>query len=183
MAAGLGAGRKTPRNMHDYCFRAIPEVPERAANFLRRHLPAGIVAHLADEPPELADGAFLGEVLRNRQTDRLFRVWLKSGNYILVIVAHASKVDPEMAMLLLKSRFRIWDRDKEVSDVKPGTRRPIFALVVYHGKARWTAPRSIYGMISGRLAQHSKVSGDPALLSDLCSVSYLLIDIGRMRED
>ena len=181
MAAGSGAGRKVPRNLHDSYFRAILEALERAADFLRCHLPAGIVTLLAYEPPQLVDGAVLDKDLRNRQTDRLFRVWLRSGEYIFVIVEHASKVDPEMANRLLHCPLPTWDREKKASDVKPGRRTPILALVAYHGKAPWTAPLSLPGMLDPVL--HGTVSGDPALQSEMCSVGYRLLDIGRMRED
>ena len=159
MAAGSGAGRTAPRNMHGSQFRAILEAPERAADFLHCHLPVGIVAQLADEPPELVDGALLDEDLCNQQADRLFRVWLRSGKYIFVIVEHASKVDPEMASRLLHYRDPIWDREKTASDAKPGRRVPILALVLYHGKAPWTAPLSLPGMVSGNPAPHGARHG------------------------
>ena len=169
--------------MNDSYFRAILEAPERAADFLRCHLPAGIVALLADEPPELVDGVLLDEDLRNRHTDLLFRVWLRSGKYIFVIVEHASKVDPEMANRLLHYRLGIWDSEEKELDVKPGRRTPILALVVYHGERRWTAPLSLPGMVSRHPALHGTESRDPAPLSEMCSLGYLLLDIGRMRED
>ena len=159
--------------MPDSYLRAILESPERAAYSLRCHLPAGIVGLLADAPPELVDGTLLDEDPRNRQANRLFPVRLKSGENIFVFVEHASKVAPEMASRLLHYRLPIWDREKTASDARPGRRTPILALVVYHGKKRWTGPLSLPGM----------VSGDPALQVDTCSVGYLLPDIGRMRED
>ena len=183
MAAGRGARRKAPRNMHDSYLRAILEAPERAADFLRYHLPACIVGLFADRPPELVDGALLGDDLRNRQIDRLFRVWLRSGEYIFVIVEHASKVDPEMASRLLHYRLPIWDREKEASDVKPGRRIPILALVVYHGKAPWTAPLSLPGMMTGDPAFHDMTGGDSALGERISGGGNWLLDIGRMRED
>ena len=168
--------------MHDSYLRAILEAPERAADFLRCHLPAGIVALFADRPPELVDGALLGEDLRNRQIDRLFRVWLKSGEYIYVIVEHASTVDPEMAVRLHMYRAQIWDSEKEASDVKPGRRTPILALVVYHGKAPWTAPLSLPGIMTGD-AFHDLTGEDSVLGERISGGEYWLLDIGRMRED
>ena len=178
--------------MHDSYLRAILEAPERAADFLRCHLPAGIVGLLADAPPELVDGALLGEDLRNRQIDRLFRVWLKSGEYIFAIVEHASTVDPDMASRLLQYRAPFRDREKEASDAKPGRRTPILALAVYHGKKRWTAPLSLPGMMTGDPALHDMTGGDTALhgmmgedlaLRDqICGTGNSLLDIGRMPE-
>ena len=114
---------------------------------------------------------------------RPFRVWLRSGEYIFVIVEHASKVDPEMASRLLHYRLPIWDRETEASDVKPGRRTPILALVVYHGKAPWTAPLSLPGMMTGDPALHDMTGGDSALGERISGGGYWLLDIGRMRED
>ena len=159
--------------MHDSYFRALLEEPERAADFLRCHLPADIVCLLADEPPELQDGTFVDDDLRNRQSDRPFRVKLQSGDYIFVIVEHASSVDPDMAYRLQRYRQRIWDREKAEPDAKPGRLTPILALVVYHGKARWIAPLSPADMMTA----------NPALRSRMCGLDYRFLDLGRMPED
>ena len=173
MAARRGADRKAPRNVHDSYFRALLEEPERAADFLRCHLPADIVCLLADEPPELQDGTFVDDDLRNRQSDRLFRVKLQSGDYIFVIVEHASSVDPDMVYRLQRYRQRIWDRERAEPDAKPGRLTPILALVVYHGKARWTAP----------LSPADVITADPVLRVLMCGLGYRLLDLGRMPED
>ena len=174
MAAGRRADRKGLGNPHDSYFRALLEMPERAADFLRCHLPAGIVPLLSDEPPDLLDGASVDERLGYRQSDRLIRAKLRSGEYIFVIVEHASSVDPAMAHRLLRYRLRVWDREGEASDVKSGRLAPVYALVVYHGKARWTAPLSPAGM----------VPGDPALRGGgMQGFHYRLLDLGRMPED
>ena len=187
MAEKLGAFLKSPRNIHDSYFRAVLQSPERAADFLRCHLPPAIVRLLADEQPELQDGSFVDDNLRNRHSDRLFRVKLRSGEYIFVIVEHASKVDPEMANRLLHYRIRIWDREKDTSDAKPGRLTPILALVVYTGKARWTAPLSLPGMMTGTMtgnaAFHDMMREDLALRDQMCGSGYWLRDIGRMPED
>ena len=159
--------------MHDSYFRALLEEPERAADFLRCHLPADIVCLLADEPPELQDGTFVDDDLRNRQSDRLFRVKLQSGDYIFVIVEHASSVDPDMVYRLQRYRQRIWDRERAEPDAKPGRLTPILALVVYHGKARWTAP----------LSPADVMTADPALRALMCGLGYRLLDLGRMPVD
>ena len=173
MAARGGADGTAIWHVHDSCFRAVLEVPKRAADFLRRHLPDGIVRLLADEPPEILDGAHVEVHLRNRQTDRLIRAKLNSGGYLYVIVEHASSVDPEMAFRLLRYRLLIWDREKKASSAKSGSRTPILALVVYNGKARWTAPHSLLNM----------VTGDPEFREEMRDFGYRLLDLGRMPED
>ena len=173
MAARRGSDRERPRNIHDSFFRALLDSPERAADFLHCHLPARVVRLLADEPPVLVDGTFVDESLANRQSDRLWRVRLKSGEYayIYALTEHASTPDPDMAFRLLRYMLRIWEREKEASGAKPGRLTPIYTLVVYHGKARWNAPRSVLDMMSG----------DPALLAPLRGLRFRLRDLTRMR--
>ena len=183
MAAKRGAIRKPPRNVHDSYFRTVLQAPERAADFLRCHLPPAIVRQLADEPLELQDGSFVDDVLRNRQCDRLYRVKLTSGNYIFVIVEHASSVDPSQANRLQRNRQQIWDREEEARGAKPGRLTPILAIVVYHGKERWTAPHSHGDVMTGDPALQDTMAEDPELRGQMYGPAYLLRDIGRMPED
>ena len=104
-----------------------------AADFLRCHLPPAIVRLLADEQPELQDGSFVDDNLRNRHSDRLFRVKLRSGEYIFVIVEHAIEGGPgdgEPSAALpdpdLGSRKGYIGCEARQAD------RPILALVVVH---------------------------------------------------
>ncbi len=183
MAVRRGAGPKAPRNVHDFYFRAVLEAPKRAADFLRCHLPPAIVPLLADETPELLDGSFVNDVLRNRQSDRLFRVKLKSGEYIFVIVEHASSVDPGMANRLQRYRQQIWYREEKARIAKPGRFTPILAIVVYHGKARWTAPHLLGDVMIWDPALQEMMVKDPELSGQIYGPAYLLRDIGRMPED
>ena len=164
-----------PRNIHDSLFRLLLDTPERAADFLHCHLPARVVRLLADEPPVLVDGTFIDESSGNRRSDRLWRVRLKSGEYAYIhaLTEHASTPDRDMALRLLRHMLRIWEREKAGPGVKPGGLTPIYNLVVYHGKARWNAPRSILDMMSG----------NPALLGQLRGPRYRLPDLTRMRGD
>ena len=169
--------------MHDSYFRAVLGAPARAADFLRCHLPAGIVDLLADEPPKLLDGTSLDEHLGNRQSDRLFRIWLKSGKSVPIIVEHASSVDPNMAYRVMRYRVRIWDGQMEALNAKDGLLTPIPVLVVYHGKAHWSAPCSLHGMVSREPEFRDMITGEPELRDEMCTVGYRLLDIGRMPED
>ena len=183
MAARRGAVRKGPRNIHDSYFRAVLGAPERAADFLRCHLPPAIVPLLADEPPELLDGSFIDNDLRNSQSDLLFRVKLTSGEYIFVIVEHASSVVPGMADRLRRYRQQIWEREEEARGAKPGRITPILAIVVYHGRARWTAPHLPGDVMTADPELQDLVTEDPELHGQMYGPGYRLRDIGRMPEN
>ena len=148
-------------NVHDSWFRAVLEARERAADFQRCHVPASIVHLLPGEPPQLQDGTFLDEHLGNRQSDRLFRVMLKSGSSVPVNVEHASSEDPTMLYRALRFRFRIWDRQMEALDARAGLLTPIPARVAYNGRARSSAPCSLQGMESGDPEFCYMITGDP----------------------
>ena len=130
MAETRGAIRKAPRTVDDSDFCALLDDPGRAADFLRRRLPPDIVQMLADEPPELLDETFVKDNLRNRRSDRLFRMKLNSGGYIYVIVQRASSADPDMAHRVQRYRQRIRDREKAARDAKPVRLTPVIVLVV-----------------------------------------------------
>ena len=174
MAARRSSEPRLPRNAHDSLFRAALEDPGRAADFLRCHLPARIRRDFADEPPEILDASFVDDSLGNQQSDRLLRVKLRNGGraYVHAVIEHASSVDPSMAFRLLRYRVRVWEREMETTGVRDRL-PPVYAVVVYHGKARWTAPRSVLDM----------VDGPPALRSQLRGFGYQLRDIARMRSD
>ena len=175
MAAERRAKRTVPRNAHDSLFRAALDDPERAADFLRCHLPARVLREFADELPEIVGASFVRDSLANRQSDRLLRVKLRNGEhaYVHVVIEHTSTVVPFMALRLLGYRVQIWEREIETTGVKPGRLPAIYSVVVYHGKAPWTAPRSVLDMITGT----------PALRSQLRGFGYRLRDFGRMRSD
>ena len=175
MATRRCAGRRAPRNSHDSLFRALFDDPDRAADFLRCHLPANILRLLADEPPVLVEGALVDDSLGNHQSDRLLRVRLKSGedDYIHFLIEHASSQVRNIALRLLRYQLWILERDNQKLDAKSGRLTPIIALVVYNGKARWNASLSIAEMMTG----------DPALHYQFRDLRYLLIDLGRIPDD
>lgn len=83
-------------NPHDALFRALLDDPRRAAILLREQLPPALAARLSDEAPQLLDGSFIDERLRDTQSDRLYAVTLTGGKSALlyVLLEHKSAPDP-----------------------------------------------------------------------------------------
>ena len=173
MAAERHPSQPAPRNIHDSLFRSLLESPSRAAEFLRCFLPAEVLALLADEPPILDGSSFVKEKFRNRQSDRLFRVKLRSGDpaHVHVLIEHASSPDPYRPLRLLDYRLRISERDMEAAVGKPPALIQILSLVVCNGKARGTVPLFLAAMIAA----------NRKFLRQLRNFGSFLVDLGRVR--
>ncbi|MBF0400030.1 MAG: Rpn family recombination-promoting nuclease/putative transposase, partial [Magnetococcales bacterium] len=59
---------------HDRFLKLLLSDPEKAGTLMHERLPKGIRTLLSPEPPELVEGSFVDEELREHLTDRLFRV-------------------------------------------------------------------------------------------------------------
>ena len=138
-----------PATPHDALFRALVSEPARAASLLAEYLPQEVAALLDPEaPPEAVEGSFVDEDAARTQCDALFRVRLRSGHEarLYVLLEHKSRVDADTPLQILKYMVNIWRR--EIEGGGAGDRLPtIIPLVFYHGRGRWTAPRSVPGMI------------------------------------
>lgn len=162
----------SPHTPHDSLFRALLDEPARAEEILRRHLPREITAQLADVQPIPVSGTFIDEELRNSQSDLLFEVRLKDGEtaYVYILLEHKSTPDARTPLQLLRYMTRIWDR---VAD--PDVRRlpVVIPMVVYHGTAPWTVPRSVVD------ALHPQVP----FREQLRDLRYFLLDLNRTADE
>jgi predicted transposase YdaD len=124
----------SPMGDHDALFKRAFSVPAHAAGELRCVLPASIV-----------------EEMRHRQADLLFRAPLRDGpghSYLYVLLEHQSEPDRLMPYRMLGYVQRIWDaivRDEPGRMSLP----PVIPVVVHHGEAGWSAPRSLHALVEG----------------------------------
>jgi len=149
----LSVTMAAPSNPHDNLFRALLDDPERARTLLQDYLPAEITVHFADAPPEPQDGTFVDEALRGSQSDRLFRVRLKSGRtaYVYTLLEHKSTPDVRTPVQVLGYMARIWQRHIANAQNPADEARqlpPIIPMVVYHGHAPWTVPTATIDAIA-----------------------------------
>ena len=85
-----------------------------------------------------------------------------------------------MAHRLRRYRRQIRHREEAARDAKPGGVTPILALVVYHGKARWSGPHSPGDVTTGDPVPQEKSTEDPELHGQMYGPEYLVRDIGCM---
>ena len=159
---------------HDGFFKALMEEPGTAGALLRERLPEEVVRHLAPGEPELVDGSFIDEELRESRSDRLYRMALLSGGefFVYCLVEHKSAPDPRVGLQLLRYLARIWERlDREAHG--RGRLPPIVPLVVYHGAGRWNAPARFVETLEAA----------EALRPHLLDFPIRVMDVGKIEDD
>ena len=158
-----------PGDPHDKLFRALLDDPDRARALLCEHLPAEIVAELADTPPEPVEGHFVDAALQGSQSDRLFRVALKDGRsaYVYTLLEHKSAPDPRTPIQLLTYMARIWDRHLAETGGSPERLPAIIPMVIYHGRRPWTVPTSVLDAVDAPEAIRDAMAGMRYILRDL----------------
>jgi predicted transposase YdaD len=158
-----------PPTPHDKLFRALLDDPERARGLLRDHLPADIVAELADAPPVPLEGTFVDEALQGSQSDRLFQVALRDGReaYVYALLEHKSTPDPRTPIQLLTYMARIWDRHVAEMPADANHLPAIIPLVIYHGQRPWTVPLSVLDAVDAPDAVRERMTGLGYILRDL----------------
>ena len=161
-----------PSTPHDALFRALVSSPRRAGALLMEYLPEPVAGLLdPNTPPEPVEGSFVDGDGARTQCDALFRVRMRTGQpaRIYVLLEHKSHVDAATPLQILKYLVNIWLRELAEGTVRDRL-PPIVPLVFYHGRGRWTVPRSVAEMIEA-----------PAELAPyLRDFAYTLHDLGEI---
>ena len=156
---------------HDALFRALLEDAGLADRLVRDSLPPEVAALLAPAPVRRVSGSWIDEALAGHQTDALFEAGLREGGSTLVylLLEHKARPDPGVPVQLLRYVTRIWSAHVAENGAAGGL-PPVVPVVFYHGRQRWTVPRSVSGMIAA-----------PGPLKALArSMEYILHDLARL---
>lgn len=141
-----------PTNPHDSLVRALLESPERAGVFLRESLPEALRARLGSEPPQLVEGHFVDEALRDSQSDRLYQLPLPDGQTALlyVLLEHKSRPDPGTPVQLLGYMSRIWQRWADGKAIVSWLRESLHFCESEWRAPQGTGPQAGYLPVKGR---------------------------------
>ena len=159
---------------HDKFFKALFAEPGAAEALLRERLPPEVVATFGTTKPEMVAGTFVDEVLRESQTDQLFKVRTRDGSpaYVYCLVEHKSWPDGRVAEQLLRYLTRIWTfLARETPDLP--LLPPIVPLVVYHGAQPWPGPR--------RFSERLDAGDDLRRL--VLDFPYFVFDVGPVADE
>ena len=129
---------------HDALFKAVYGQAEHARGALQAILPPPLARAIDWPSLALRSGSFIDGGLREQRTDLLFSArWLGALDDapVYLLFEHQSSLDVEMAYRLLRYMVRIWQTYRD--DHPGGHALPmIVSVVLYHGAASWTVPRT-----------------------------------------
>ncbi len=163
------------KNPHDKFFRELLGQPEVAADFLQQYLPPEVVAHLDLTRLELSHDSFIDADLQEHLSDLLYRVGLRASDraaLLYFLFEHKSYSDEFVAFQLLRYKVRGWEQAQNEGQ-RPLP--PIIPVVVYHGRAKWTAAR--------RFSELIDLKEVPELKSYQADFTYHLCDLSAMSDD
>jgi len=142
-----------PHNPHDKLFKAVFSEPENAVAHFEVCLPPALVAALDLSKAQHVPGSWVDDALKDHHSDVAHSIPLRSADstaaaddadadaesaLLYTIWEHQSTVDLTMSLKTHRYTTRLledWSREH------PGQRLPpVIVLVLYHGKAEWTAP-------------------------------------------
>ena len=137
-----------PVHPKDRFFRGYMGRPRNTRQLLRWKLPKRLQKKLNWRTMRVRLSTFVDERLRRRESDLLVEFKTKDGDPVLVYVLweHQSVVEMMMA-------WRIWEYRTEIMKAwraeNPNAKELpyIHAMVLYQGKAKWTAPLNVSGLI------------------------------------
>ena len=155
-------------NPHDVFTRQSLSHLPTACSFIQQHLPPHVVATLELSTLQLREGSFVDEDLRESLTDLLFEVALKDGGRVCVgiLFEHKSYVDRFTALQLLRYMINIWERQRSDDE----TLCVVIPIVLYHGRARWTAATNMRQLIEAPEALAAYVPDSETCLIDLSQI-------------
>ena len=121
--------------------------------------------------------------LTRRYIDMLWRVPIVKGRqagkylYVVVLLEFQSRVDRFMALRVQSAALRVYEYLRKHQ--RPKRSRwvvPILPIVVYNGKARWTAPTRMRDLVQPSTRPKAGAGPwEPAFTGD----SYVVLDVGR----
>ena len=133
-----------PVRPHDAAYKLLFSFPEMVRDLLAGFVSSEWVAELDLSTLERWPASQVGDTLRERHQDRVWRVryrhrWL----YVLVLLEFQSTVDRTMAVRVLTYTALLY-QDLLRTSTEPLP--PVLPIVLHHGPGRWTAAMDVAGL-------------------------------------
>ena len=163
--------RKPTKNLpHDSLFKRIMESDIAAREFLDEYLPAEVKNIVDLKTIKVQKESYIEPNLTKRLSDIVYSVNTKDNEkaFIYIAAEHQSSVDNLMAYRLWK--YMLLLAEKHLKD--KGKLPLIFPIVVYAGKAKYTAPRNLWALFEY-----------PELAKKLMTEDYALLDLQAISDE
>ncbi len=162
-------------NIHDKFFQETFTRQEIAGSFLRHYLPKSLLGQVDMGTLTIAKDSFIDRELREHFSDILYTVQFRETElYIYLLFEHKSYREPLVALQMLRYKVKIWD---QYVKKHPKARKipPVFPMLLYHGKSRWTVSRKFQAIV-----EHSD---DRLLKKYIPEFRYKICDISHLPDE
>ncbi|MEO5352994.1 MAG: Rpn family recombination-promoting nuclease/putative transposase [Magnetococcus sp. XQGC-1] len=156
---------------HDSSYKLLFSHPEMVRDLLVGFVHEPWVADLDFSTLEKVSGGYVGDDLRDREDDIIWKVrvgglWL----YIYILLEFQSTVDEFMSLRMADYVISLYQDLRKSGQVTDKKLPPVLPLVLYHGEKRWHAPLEMTEMIVPL----------PGMAAYCPRMRYLLLDAGAL---
>ncbi len=164
---------------HDKLFKKSLAHPEAAEHFVRRYMPADVLALVRLHTLKLEQNSFVDDELRASASDVIFSIETAQASkaYLYFLIEHQRRAEKNMPFRLLKYIIRLMDADqvKNKSTALP----LVVPFVIYNGESRYPYSMDIFDLFDESVRGKAKeILFNPYFLLDLSQYNTL-----EIRED
>lgn len=164
------------REPHDGAYKLLFSHPLMVRELLEGFVQEDWVRRLDFATLERVNGHYVDESLAQRSDDVVWRVRLADSDgwlYLYLLLEFQSRSDRWMAVRLMTYVGLLWQDLIRTGQLGPGRRLPpVFPLVIYNGRPRWSAPLQVQPLLAA--------PADTALSGYQPRFRYFLFDEGRV---
>ena len=158
---------------HDAFFKHCLGNLDLAREYLQMNLPGCIQAELDLSTLEREQDSFVDASLKKKMADMLFSCKTKNGQPALVYLLCESQSTPDYLMSLRLKNYTSAIEVRHFAKNPKSKKLPlIYPMVIYNGKKKHTAPRSLH-----------EISEYPEIAKKLLYEDYHLIDLSKFPDD
>ncbi len=164
---------KTTHQPADKFFKEAMRDKRVASGFFSQHLPQRLQQKLVLETLQLNPTSFVDDSFKQYESDLVYRVQTTSAHscYLYLLLEKQSTVDKMMAFRLVRYSILLLEQHRKQQDNRNALLPVVYPMVIYSGKPRWTAPRSIMTLFE-----------EPELAARHW-LNYQLIDLQRLDDE